>query len=187
MTNGARSEKTELVEFPAALQSAPPPTVSAKARQHFHEGMVHLQSGDASEAVAALSHTVEIEPGFTDARVLLGIAHALMYDIYPAIDQLEEAAKLAPDSFAANFTLAQLNFKLRIPKNGYQAAKKALRCVQTIEHRKMLTQLLKEERERERNGIARPSFDRPFSTFMLFIASGALVAVAIFFVITHVR
>src|SRR5207237_264556 len=82
-------------------------------------------------------------------------AHALTSNIYPAIDHLEEAAKLDPDSFAAHYTLAQLNFKLRTPKPGYEAARRALKCVQTLEQRKMLAQLLKEERERERNGIAR--------------------------------
>ncbi len=50
----------------------------------------------------------------------------------------------------------------------------------------MLTQLLKEERERERNGIARPSFSKPFSTPMLFIA-GSAIAAAIIYAMAHMR
>ena len=186
MTDNAVLQENEIVEFPVALQSAPPPVVSIKARQHFQEGMTHLQSGEAEKAVVALSQSIEHAPAFPQAHVFLGIAHALTSNIYPAIDHLEEAAKLAPDSFAAHFTLAQLNFKLRIPKNGYEAARQALKCVQTLEQRKMLTQLLKEERERERNGIARPSFTRPFSTPMLFLAGSALAG-AIIFVLAHMR
>jgi hypothetical protein len=61
-----------------------------------------------------------------------------------------------------------------------------LRCVQTLEQRKMLTQLLKEEREHERNGIVRPSFTKPFSSPMLLLAGSALAA-AIAFVMAHMR
>ena len=186
MTNNAPLEKTQLTEFPVALEGAPPPAVSVKARHYFRQGMAHLHCGDASEAVTALTRSVEHAPTFPDAHMLLGIAHALTSNIYPAIDHLEEAAKLDPDSFAAHYTLAQLNFKLRTPKPGYEAARRALKCVQTLEQRKMLAQLLKEERERERNGIARPSFTKPFSTRMLVFAGSALAA-AIIYVMTYAR
>jgi tetratricopeptide (TPR) repeat protein len=178
--------KDGLVQFPAALQSSRAAAPSEQARQHFQEGLAHLQSGDAAEAVAAFSRSLEHTTDFPEAHVFLGIAHALTYNIYPAIDHLEEATKLDPDSFAAHYTLAQLQFKLRIPKKGYEEARHALRSVQTLEQRKLLTQLLKEERERERNGIARPSFSKPFSTPVLFLAGGALAA-AIIFVLVHMR
>src|SRR5437867_108552 len=186
MTNDAPLQQPELVEFPVGLQHTLPPAVPIRAKQCFKEGVAHLQVGEAEEAVAALSRSIEHAPAFPEAHVFLGIAHALTHNIYPAIDHLEEAAKLDPNSFAAHFTLAQLNFKLRIPENGYEAAKKALRCVETLEQRKMLTQLLKEERERERNGIVRPSFAKPFSTPMLFLAGSALAG-AIMFVLAQMR
>src|SRR6266566_5700967 len=186
MTNSTPLEKTAVLAFPAALEGAPPPRLPIKARHYFQEGMGHLQSGDANEAVMALSRSIEYAPAFPAAHVFLGIAHALTSNIYPAIDHLEEAAKLDPDSFAAHFTLAQLHFKLRTPKPGYEAAERALKCLQTLEQRKMLTQLLKEERERERNGIARPSFTKPFSAPMLLLGSGVLAA-AIIFVMAFMR
>jgi hypothetical protein len=111
--------------------------------------------------------------------VLLGIAHALTSSIYPAIDHLEVAARLEQDNFAAHFTLAQLNFKLRIPKKGYEAAERARQCIGTLEQRKMLTELLKEERARERNGIARPSLNKPFSLPALVVAGCGLLAAVI--------
>src|SRR5207237_2564179 len=157
-----------------------------QATQYVEEGTMHLQSGDAVAAVAAFSRSVEHAPAFPPAHLFLGIAYALTSNIYRSIDHLEEAAKLDPDSFAAHYTLAQLNFKLRTPQPGYEAARRALKCVQTLEQRKMLTQLLKEERERERNGIARPSFTKPFSARMLLLAGSALAAVIIF-VMAHMR
>ena len=106
MTEGVLQTKGAAIEYPAAMQSAHPPVVSAKARQDFQEGMACLQSGDAATAVAALSRSVELSPEFTDAHVFLGIALALTSDIYPAIDHLEAAARIEPDSFAAHYTLS---------------------------------------------------------------------------------
>ena len=57
---------------------------------------------------------------------------------------------------------------------------------QTLEQRKMLTELLKEERVRERNGIARPWFNTPYSKRGLWFAGGGLAA-AIVALLTHVR
>jgi len=50
----------------------------------------------------------------------------------------------------------------------------------------MLTQLLKEERARERNGIARPSFNKRFSRPALIMAGSGLAA-AIVALIVHVH
>ena len=150
------SVQNEIVLFPEALQNSQSHALPAMATQSFHEGLECLQSGDAAAAVAALSRCLEQAPDFAPGHLFLGIAHALTSNIYPAIDHLEMATQLEPDSFAAHFTLAQLNFKLRIPKKGYEAAERARRCISTLEQRKMLTHLLKEERARERNGIARP-------------------------------
>jgi hypothetical protein len=112
--------------------------------------------------------------------VFLAVAYSLASEIYPAIDELETAAKLDNDSFAAHFTLAKLCFKLRIPQKGNEAATEALRCVRTLEQRKMLTQLLMEERARTRNGISRPWFNKPFSVPVLVVAGAAMLTAIIF-------
>jgi tetratricopeptide (TPR) repeat protein len=157
-----------------------------EAIECFQEGLKRLQTGDPGAALAALSRSTELAPAFAEAHVFLGLANALTNNIYPAIDHLELATQLQPDSFAAHYTLAQLNFKLRIPQKGYESAENALRCVRTLEQRKMLTQLLREERARERNGIARPSFKTPFSKPGLFLAGGGLAA-AIVALLVHVH
>jgi hypothetical protein len=79
-----------------------------------------------------------------------------------------------------------LYFKLRVVEKGYERAECALQCITHIEQRKMLTQLLREERTRERNGIARPSFNKPFSTPALFIAGGGLCA-ALLAIVLHLH
>ena len=167
-------------QFPASR------TLSTEAANCFHEGLSRLQSAEPQEALDLLVRAVELAPRFPEARICLGLAYSLTHNIYPAIDQLETACQLEPDNFAANFTLAKLNFKLRIPQKGYEAATEALKCVATLEQRKMLAELLKEERARERNGIARPWFNKPFSRPFLFLAGGGLAA-AILALLVHVR
>jgi tetratricopeptide (TPR) repeat protein len=169
-----------MLRFPAGQQ------LSTEVVDCFQQGMASLQAGDAAEAIPVLSRAVELAPHFPEARICLGLAFALTHDIYPAIDQLETAGKLDPESFAAHYTLAQLNFKLRIPQKGYEAAQRALQCVSSLEQRKMLTQLLKEERGRERNGISRPWFNKPFSRLELCLMGSGLAA-AVIAVLVHLH
>jgi tetratricopeptide (TPR) repeat protein len=176
----------EVLEFPIELHSSETTALSANALQYFQQGMAELQNGNAALAVSALSHTVAMAPSFSDGRIFLGIAHSLSCEIYPAIDQLEKATELAPDSFIAQYALAQLYFKLRVVEKAYEHAQSALKSVANIEQRKMLTQLLREERARERNGIARPSFNKPFSTPALVIAGGGLCA-AVLAILVHLH
>jgi tetratricopeptide (TPR) repeat protein len=176
----------EVLQFPLESVLAETTALSANALQYFQQGVAELQQGNAALAVSALSHTVAMAPAFADGRVFLGIAHSLTCEIYPAIDQLEKATELAPDSFIAQYALAQLYFKLRVVEKGYQRAQCALQCVTHMEQRKMLSQLLREERARERNGIARPSFSKPFPTPALFIAGGGLCA-ALVAIVLHLH
>jgi tetratricopeptide (TPR) repeat protein len=169
-----------------ALQLPAHLAISAEAKQCFSQGLAKLQVAEPAEAVELLTRTVELAPNFPEARICLGLAYALTFNIYSAFDQLEKAGELDPESFAAHFTLAKLNFKMRIPQKGYEAATQALKCVTTLEQRKMLTELLKEERARERNGIARPWFNKPYSRTGLFITGSGLAA-AIVALLLHVR
>ncbi len=186
MTNVLTMSPTTTVDPIGALLQAEAAALPMELVFELRDGLEKLQSGEAAKAVTVLSRVVERAPQCSEPRVCLGLAHALTNNIYPAIDELEKAGELAPNNFAAHYTLAQLNFKLRIPKKGYEAAERALACVQTLEQRKMLTQLLREERARERSGIARPSFNKMFSKPMLFLAGSGLAALLAALLI-HVR
>ena len=173
-------------ELGVALQLPAHLALSAEAKSTFQQGMVKLQMAEPAEAVELLSRTVELAPHVPEARICLGLAYALTYNIYPAIDHLEAAGEIDPESFAAHYTLAKLNFHLRIPQKGYEASQRALRCITNLEQRKMLTQLLKEERAREKNGISRPWFNRKFSKLEVFFLGGGL-ATAIMALLIYVR
>jgi hypothetical protein len=157
-----------------------------KSLQHFQEGLELLESGRPGEAVAPFSQVVECCPGCVDAHICLGVAYAMTSCIYPAFDHLELAARLQPANFLAYYLLSQLNFNLRIPQKGYEQAERALRHAASREDRHMVARLLHRERERERNGIARPWFIKPFSASAVFLAGGGL-SVALAAIIIHLR
>jgi tetratricopeptide (TPR) repeat protein len=173
----------ELSERSTALQVLAERGLCQEAVHSFSDGMQLFQSGDAKSAIEAFSKVTELAPTFAGGHVFLGLANALSYNIYSAIDSLERAGEVEPESFAAHYTLAQLNFKLRIPQKGYEAAERALHCIQNLEQRKMLTQLLREERARERSGIARPWFNKPFGKPFVWIAGSGLAAMLIALII----
>ena len=160
--------------------------ISGKSLQHFQEGLQLLESGRPGVAVAAFSQVVECCPGCVDAHICLGVAYAMTSSIYPALDHLELAAKLQPANFIVHYMLSQLNFNLRIPHKGYEQAERALRYAVSREDRNMVARLLHRERERERNGIARPWFIKPFSASAVCLAGGGL-AVALAAIIIHLR
>jgi len=183
---GATLRLDEPSVSPVVLQRPRNAGVPALARQYVEEGVMHIQTGEAEAAVAALTLAVEQAPEYSDAHVFLGIAYALTHNVYPALDHLEEATRLDEDSFAAHYTLARLNFKLRIPQKGYEAAERARQTAVTLEQRKLLTALLRDEKAKEKNGIARPLFNKPFSVPALFLA-GSVLAMAIINIVRHMH
>lgn len=149
--------------------------VPAAAWHHFREGVERLNYGEPESALVAFQRALEQSPNMPGAHIGVGVAHALCSDIYPAIDHLQHAIELEPANFQAHFKLSQLYFKLRIPLKGYEQAKVALQCAMTVPERQLIAQLLREERAREHNGIARPWLNRTFGRPAFVV--GVMVAV----------
>ena len=158
-----------------ALRSAG--ELSVPALQHVREGLEQLSLGEPAAAVVALASALEYAPNLPDVHVALGVAYAMTSRIYPAIDHLTHAAELEPQNFHAPFKLAQLYFKLRVPAKGYEAARRALDCAGTLDERRLIAELLRQERQRERDGIARPWFHKAFSRSALWLAASGTATV----------
>jgi tetratricopeptide (TPR) repeat protein len=153
----------------------------------FSEGLELMNHGEASAAAMCFEQIVATNPDFADARIGLGIAYAVIGNVYPAMDQLEEAARLEPFNFFAHFKLGQLMFKLHVPAKGYEEMQKALNCATSIEERKLVGQLIHEQKQREEKGLARPTWNRPFSArnLLLVAASVGLPILYLFFSSLH--
>lgn len=155
--------------------------------RRFSEGLDLMNHGEPAAAAARFEEIVRILPDFADAHVGLGIAYAVTGKVYPALDHLEEATNLEPNNFFAHFKLGQLQFKLHVPKKGYEEMQKALDCANSIEERKLVGQLIHEQKQREEKGLARPTWDRPFSrkTLLLVAASVFIPILYMFFSSLH--
>ncbi len=175
----ARVEAAEVIdpqsESPNALVRRES-QVPVQARSSFNEGLELLDDGEPRLAACSLEKALQIAPYYADAHIAVGMAYAMDSRIYPAMDHLEKAAEIEPDNFFAHFKLGQLCFKLRIPGKGYAALAKALDCATTRDEKRLVGQLLKEERQREHSGVARPTWNRPFSKSGIYIAFAMGVA-----------
>ena len=67
--------------------------------------------------LAAFIHTLEQacldHPASADLRTVLGMAHAVNYDVYKSMDALEEAVSIDPTDFWAQLKYAELHYRLR--------------------------------------------------------------------------
>jgi tetratricopeptide (TPR) repeat protein len=181
--------------FISILESSTPMTaiervgdrqISVEASAHFRKGTEWLALGESEHALAAFEHALEHAPDYSDAHIGMGIAHALCSNIYPAIDHLQLATEVEPSSFYAHFKLSQLYFKLRVPAKGYEAARAALNCSRNVTERQIVSQLLREERAREHDSIARPLWNRPFGTSSA-LAGALAVAATVIAVLIHLH
>ena len=174
---------TETSEVLAVQGSSLPVEVSKK----FSEALELMNHGEAAAAATCFEQIVQAVPDYADAHIGLGVAYAVTGKIYPALDHLEEATNLEPDNFFGHFKLGQLQFKLHVPKKGYEEMQKALDCATSIEERKLVGQLIHEQKQREQKGLARPTWDRTFSskTLLLVAASVILPILYMFFASLH--
>jgi Tfp pilus assembly protein PilF len=165
-------------ELQPSCQIVPPSgrdALNREARELFREGIELLNVGEPRGAIAKLESAVASSPGYSDGYVGLGIAYAMDSQVYPALDSFGKAAEADPASFFAHFKLAQFYFKLRVPKKGYEEASCALRCATTTEEKRLVAQVLKEERTREAGGVRRPTWNKPFSSKSIVLGIGLLL------------
>lgn len=174
------------LEPAGSLERVHDAALSAQARRCFSEGIERLNRGGPREAAQHFEQALEVSPDFADAHIALGIAYALDNRIYPALEHLEKATELEPDNFYAHFKLGQFYFKLRIPQKGYAETSRALDCATSLGERKLVAQLLHEERQRENNSVMRPWWNKPFCRSALYLAAG-LVATVLGMLVLHVR
>lgn len=158
----------------------------AESNSLFHEGSEWLNCGEPAQAARCFELALERSPDFADGHVGLGIAYAIQAKIYPALDHLQTAVRLEPSNFYAHFKLSQLYFKLRVPQKGYEAASRALASAGSLEERRLVAQLLHEERQREKNGLQRPWWFKPFPRLAILLGGSAALALTVV-LLAHLR
>jgi len=168
--------------------AAPRTMVPAEVPAAFSAGLEFINRGEALAAAECFEQIVERNPDYADAHVGLGIAYAIHGRVYQALDHLEEATALEPHNFFAHFKLGQLYFKLHVTKKGYEEMRKALDCATSNEERKLVGQLIHQERQYEKKRLNRPTWDRPFSgRTKWLLAASVVVPMFVMFLKFYVR
>src|SRR5258705_11381409 len=73
-----------------------------------------LEKEERSDLVDQLRECVTQFPEVSELRVLLGMALCVNFDVHPAIEELKESVRLAPNSFIAQLKLGELWMRLRV-------------------------------------------------------------------------
>ena len=92
------------------------------------------------------------DPRSADLRTCLGMAHAMNYQVYRSMDDLEQAIRLEPDHFFAQFKYAELFYRLRALPRAEEEANKALEIAHNNWEMSMARRLLLEIRTLNRAG-----------------------------------
>jgi hypothetical protein len=111
-----------------------------------------------SEFIASLSEVCERSPENADLRTCLGIAHAMNYDVYRSMDALEEARRIEPDNFFAQFKYSELFFRLRVVDRAEEETARALDLAGNHWELAIARRQLSEIRAQRRKGLVRPSW-----------------------------
>jgi tetratricopeptide (TPR) repeat protein len=103
------------------------------------------------------------------------MAHAMNYDAYRSMDALEEAVKLEPNNFLAQFKYAELHYRLRALDVAEPATQKALALAGGQWELAMARHQLSEIRRLRREGTQKPTWTKSLTVPV--IALGSMMAV----------
>src|SRR5438876_8981108 len=145
-----------------ALSSITPQTQTLLLRM-FADPYI-LEKDDKTALVAQLRECVERFPKVSELRVLLGMALCVNLDVHPAIDELNESVRLAPNSFIAQLKLGELWMRLRVMDKAEEHTRLASLLAQNMAQADLARKQAANIRTMKREGIERGGYKLPFST-----------------------
>ena len=113
-----------------------------------------------AELIASLQKACALEPANADLRTCLGMAHAMNYDVYKSMDALEEARRIAPENFLAQFKYAELYYRLRALDKAERETTRALELAATHGELAVARRQLSEIRRLRREGTQKPEWTK---------------------------
>lgn len=144
---------------PLALPAMIGPEASILLERMFRDPRV-LEPQERGDLIAQLRSAVELAPKVAEVRVLLGMALSVDLQVHPAMEELREAVKMAPDSFIAQLKFGELLMRLRVcdqaAEHTQEAARLAVNSVQSELARRQATTI----RTMMREGIERGGYSR---------------------------
>src|SRR6266567_4787803 len=128
-----------------------------------------LEKEEKAALVAQLRDCVSRFPQVSELRVLLGMALCVNLDVHPAIEELKESVRLAPNSFIAQFKLGELWMRLRVCDKAEEHTKLASLLAQNLAQSDLARKQAATIRTMKREGIERGGYVTPFGPAMSFL------------------
>lgn len=128
-----------------------------------------LEKEDKTALVAQLRECVQKYPEVSELRVLLGMALCVNYEVHPAIEELKESVRLAPNSFIAQLKLGELWMRLRVMEKAEEHTKVASLLAQNVAQADLARKQAAAIRIMKREGIERGGYKSPFGVVVPFL------------------
>jgi tetratricopeptide (TPR) repeat protein len=125
-----------------------------------------LEKEDRVALIEQLRECVNRYPQVSELRVLLGMALCVNLDVHPAIEELKESVKLAPNSFIAQLKLAELWMRLRVIDKAEEHTRLAALLAQNLAQADLARKQAASIRTMKREGIERGGYGTPWRSFM---------------------
>jgi tetratricopeptide (TPR) repeat protein len=123
-----------------------------------------LEKPERVALIEQLRECVNRYPQVSEFRVLLGMALCVNLDVHPAIEELKESVKLAPNSFIAQLKLGELWMRLRVMDKAEEHTRLAALLAQNLAQADLSRKQAATIRTMKREGIERGGYKLPFST-----------------------
>src|SRR5258708_6819762 len=128
-----------------------------------------LEKDDKVALAAQLRDCVEKFPQVSEMRVLLGMALCVNFDVYPAIDELQESVRLAPNSFIAQLKLGELWMRLRAMEKAEAHTRTAALLAQNMAQAELARKQAATIRTMKREGIERGGYKSALGAVLPFL------------------
>jgi len=112
------------------------------------------------EIILSLGKACAENPTNAALHTFLGMAYAMNYDVYESMDVLEEACRIAPQSFFAQFKYSELFFRLRLMDRAEEETSRALALASSGAEIVLVRKQLSEIRRLKRKGVERTAWTK---------------------------
>jgi hypothetical protein len=115
--------------------------------------------------ISQLREAVSAEPAVSSLRVLLGMALCVDLDVQNGLEQLRQAARLAPESFIARLKLGELLMRLRICSEAAEHTHAAAQLAGNAWQAELARRQAATIRTMQREGVERGGYHKLVSVF----------------------
>ena len=111
-------------------------------------------------AASDFSQARELDPANLESWIGLGMSLAMQNRVYDAIGVLEDLLKLHPDFVRGHMQMGMLQYKLCATNKGRAHMEKALASRPSLQERRQIEQILKEQKAMDDKRLYRPDFEK---------------------------